>query len=377
MNDIAAWPAPTTIVFKGGTNQRYAQITNWDANPDAALTHHWQPSRYDVAAIQSGTAVVDAVGQHAGKLQVGANGGAATLNVSGGRVEIGFELQIGYGGVGTVNQSGGEVIVGSSGVGINEGVYHLSGGMLSTLVLATSATGEFKFTGGTLTAELVDFDLTNDGGVIAPGRANNKMQIDGDLTINSGVLEIQLGDRGAFDVLEVGDAVRLGGTLRVELADFGAGLFVPTLGDQFSFLTATAGIMETFDAFEFPVLTPGLAWSLDVNAGNTMVLSVVAGGANSADFDGDGFVDGDDLAIWESGFGSTAQTTNATGDADGNGVVDGVDFLVWQRNATNFPAASASVPEPAAAGVGLIAFVVAGAFRREWRLRDNVSRRQR
>lgn len=357
INDVAAWPAPTTIVFSDRTNQRYAQIQNWDANPAAALTHHWQPSRYDVAAIQSGTAVVDAVGQHAGTLQVGASGGSATLNVTGGRVEIGFELQLGSsGGVGTVNQSGGEVIVGSSGVGINNGAYHLSGGTLSTFILAKTETAAFEFTGGTLTAEFVDFDLTNNGGVIAPGRTNNEMLVDGDLVLDSGILEIELGGAGEFDVIEVGETARLGGLLRVELVDRGAGLFVPELGDQFPFLIAFGGITRSFDVFEFPALTPGLAWSLDASGSEAMVLSVVADASNAADFNGDGFVNGDDLAIWRAGFGSATQTTNANGDADGNGTVDGADFLVWQRNATHVSIdPSAAVPEPATCTLLLLA----------------------
>ena len=37
LNDIAAWPAPNAIVFDGTTNGRYAQITNWDANPECHL----------------------------------------------------------------------------------------------------------------------------------------------------------------------------------------------------------------------------------------------------------------------------------------------------------------------------------------------------
>ena len=45
----------------------------------------------------------------------------------------------------------------------------------------------------------------------------------------------------------------------------------------------------------------------------------------SADFDGDGNVNGDDFLIWQSGFG-----VDDTGDADGDGDTDGDDFLIWQ-----------------------------------------------
>jgi arylsulfatase A-like enzyme len=46
----------------------------------------------------------------------------------------------------------------------------------------------------------------------------------------------------------------------------------------------------------------------------------------AADFNSDGYVDNDDLSIWQSSFG-----TNGGGDADGDGDTDGRDFLAWQR----------------------------------------------
>ena len=46
----------------------------------------------------------------------------------------------------------------------------------------------------------------------------------------------------------------------------------------------------------------------------------------SADFNGDGLVNGLDLAIWQAGY-----EDDSAGDADGDGDVDGVDYLIWQR----------------------------------------------
>jgi hypothetical protein len=81
-----------------------------------------------------------------------------------------------------------------------------------------------------------------------------------------------------------------------------------------------------------------------------------------ADFDEDGDVDGDDLAIWKAGFAATGTATHMQGDADGDLDVDGADFLVWQRqlgSAAPSASAKALVPEPAtsmlvmAAAVGI------------------------
>jgi hypothetical protein len=73
-----------------------------------------------------------------------------------------------------------------------------------------------------------------------------------------------------------------------------------------------------------------------------------------ADFNRDGQVDGDDLALWQSEF---ATGGAGASDADGDGDVDGSDFLCWQRSLGRTVAnpivgeaaiaMAASVPEPA------------------------------
>ena len=78
----------------------------------------------------------------------------------------------------------------------------------------------FNFTGGTLGAEMVGFDLVNDGGTIAPGESPGATQIMGDLTINSGSLAIELGGTTPgldFDQLQVTGNATLAGTLDVTL----------------------------------------------------------------------------------------------------------------------------------------------------------------
>ena len=64
----------------------------------------------------------------------------------------------------------------------------------------------------------------------------------------------------------------------------------------------------------------------------------------AADFNDDGSVDADDLAIWQASFGQ-----NAGGDTDEDGDTDGADFLVWQRSLSGEPQGagqSTGVPEP-------------------------------
>ncbi len=55
----------------------------------------------------------------------------------------------------------------------------------------------------------------------------------------------------------------------------------------------------------------------------------------TGDFDCSGAIDGDDLSIWQSEYGSGSNndpTALRRADGDGDGFVDGADFLSWQRN---------------------------------------------
>jgi len=88
--------------------------------------------------------------------------------------------------------------------------------------------------------------------------------------------------------------------------------------------------------------------------------------ASGADFNGDGNVDGLDLAIWENHFGATG-ATQGEGDANLDGTVDGADFLIWQQEFAGTQATTTVVPEPS----GLLLLGVCGmigAFGRQRRL---------
>jgi hypothetical protein len=91
------------------------------------------------------------------------------------------------------------------------------------------------------------------------------------------------------------------------------------------------------------------------------------------DFDLDRDVDGADLTILRTGFGSA--TSYTAGDADFDGDVDGADLLVWQRNVGPPNAAvgaAGAVPEPGAA-----ALLTVGAWALAWRRRQASSQRRR
>lgn len=80
----------------------------------------------------------------------------------------------------------------------------------------------------------------------------------------------------------------------------------------------------------------------------------------SADFNGDGQVNGADLAVWKAAFGPVG-----TASADGDGDSDGNDFLLWQRQFGTAPqmAASMAAPEPGG-GAAAVWCLLATALRR-------------
>jgi hypothetical protein len=98
--------------------------------------------------------------------------------------------------------------------------------------------------------------------------------------------------------------------------------------------------------------------SLTTNdAGAGFAFDLLFGNATfeSADFDGNGNVDGNDFLVWQRNVG--VGTTLATGDADRDGDVDSADLTIW-RNQYGFSSAatptSGAVPEPAAAVLLLV-----------------------
>jgi len=101
------------------------------------------------------------------------------------------------------------------------------------------------------------------------------------------------------------------------------------------------GLLSTSDSLFAADISPGGGFgSSNKNSGKIYQILATA----PADFDGDGDVDGDDLAQWEGDFG-----INGDSDADGDGDSDGADLLTWQRQFTenlNLTTSSETVPEP-------------------------------
>lgn len=98
------------------------------------------------------------------------------------------------------------------------------------------------------------------------------------------------------------------------------------------------------------------------------VYRLVTDTVTPGDFNADGYVDGDDLAVWRTSVGMATGADARDGDADADGDVDGNDLLAWQRNVGTDPLAvgggAQGVPEPTGLGLCLSAAVVLGAATR-------------
>lgn len=120
----------------------------------------------------------------------------------------------------------------------------------------------------------------------------------------SGDLHIKIGGFAPgsdHDLLTVSaGAATLAGKLSIELADPGAGLFVPQIGDEFTVLTALNGVSGTFANTPTTVIG-GLeyTWSI-INQPNAVVvrLESVAPAVCDADVNGDGLVNFFDMAAY-------------------------------------------------------------------------------
>jgi len=193
-----------------------------------------------------------------------------TVNLSGGTLTVGtLDLTDA---TGAVNWTGGTFNYDTLGVGagtfsgagrtlsVGAGdTVNLSGGTLKVGTIDHTGGGAFGFTGGTLSVNTFQGDLTNAGGTLAPGDSPGATMINGDYTQQAGgTLKIELGGLAQgteYDFLKVTGALSLGGTLEVVLY----GGFNPQYGNTFDLLD-WGSLSGTFATVNLPSLGEGLVW---------------------------------------------------------------------------------------------------------------------
>jgi hypothetical protein len=344
INEIAEWPAPDDIQWSGG-NGRYAEILNWGitrSNPggEADTTTNWQPTRFDTAVIDNGTIEVDATGQHAKFVRMATGAGDnATLDITGGWLKVENDIQIGVDSSATAAVS-------------------LSGGTLSVHELTLGSGGSFSFTGGTLHADEVNFDLENDGGTIGPGQGGiptfnpsgpapdsgvGQLHVAGDLTITSGTLQIELASETVFDTVLVDDAATIDGDLEVDPAYF------PDPSDVFEILTADSRT-GTFDNAATEVQVGSAMFDVTYTATSVLLsnFSYDTEAALWGDYNGDNKVDALDYTVWR----DNVDTDTVLPNDLTPGTINEFDFGLWrthygESSGGGSGQGAAGVPEPA------------------------------
>ncbi|BBO35643.1 lamin tail domain-containing protein [Lacipirellula parvula] len=101
--------------------------------------------------------------------------------------------------------------------------------------------------------------------------------------------------------------------------------------------------------------------------GNDVVLNLVAGSLNNADFNADGIVDGADFLQWQRNAGLATGAQLGQGDANGDGAVDAADLAVWKETfgTTASTRNAGAVPEPTAVCLLLSSLAAVAAIRRK------------
>jgi autotransporter-associated beta strand protein len=158
-------------------------------------------------------------------------------------------------------------------------------------------------------------------GDLRPGNSAAAVSYGGALALGSTTtLAVELGGAaaGQYDQIQVAGALSLSGDLAVSLING----FAPTAGQSFNILD-WGSLSGAFASLSLPALGGGVTWNV-TQLYATGVISVAP--AFTADFDGDGDVDANDLSQWQGDFG-----VNALSDADNDGDSDGADFLAWQQ----------------------------------------------
>ncbi|QDT76258.1 hypothetical protein I41_55080 [Lacipirellula limnantheis] len=378
VNGMATVSATTTIDADQFDIDGSGGLTIWDVN--AAFTVN--ADQID-ASNNSFDGVIDVGGGLANRLTLNLSNPAdswqmmGTLNLSG--VSGIYITRI----AGSQMDVGGTVNVANADVNLSASVTLLD----NSVVNFAASTSDLRFSGASTIHAAADFNgqgllhnnadgdgmqiaggvnlgqagLANEGrlaiGLAAPGQVSvNRFSSDADASLHMFIGGTTPGTE-LSNLLVTGGTAQLDGTLSLSLFDDGGG-FAPELGDQFAIITAPGGVVGQFDQVVQPLGMPtGLLFEVQYTP-TSVVLFV--DNTFEADFNRDGVVNGNDLAVWNAAYG-----VNNYADANNDGVSDGADFLVWQRQyGFGLPVAMATaVPEPT--GVALLVISLGmGVYRR-------------
>jgi hypothetical protein len=212
------------------------------------------------------------------------------------------------------------------------------------------------------------------GGVFKPGNSPGTFTVEGDVTIEEGgVLEMEIGGLAAgsqHDQVVATGSMTVNGILDLQIVNSGGGFQLPTIGDEFTLLSAAGGVSGAFEnAASLRSVAGGslVEWSLTPGANDAVLQATAITLLPDGDYNGNGIVDAADYTVWRNSLGGI----NLAADGNRDGMIDDDDYAVWKSNfgetagsGSGAMGSNAAVPEPAAAVLWLIAASVACATRR-------------
>jgi hypothetical protein len=193
--------------------------------------------------------------------------------------------------------------------------------------------------------------VTVSGGVTSA--VGEKFTINGNLTLDAGsTLELDLGTPAQSDLLSITGSLTAGGTLRVNLDNT---VPAPANGNVFNLLDF-ASASGSFNAFNLPSLTPGLAWNTSKLL-TTGELSVMVSAGLPGDYNSNGVVDAADYVFWRDRLGQNVALPN-TDPNDTNNMVTQAEYAFWRSRfgaTSGSGAASQAAPEPGTWALAMLA----------------------
>lgn len=276
---------------------------------------------------------------------VGVSGGIGSVSVSGagsrwtmtGTLSVAGDAQTGDEGLsGSVTIGTGGTVTANEVFTFSGGAVQLSGGTLDAarIVTESGSSGHLTLLSGTLRAGLVKFGISNSGTTLAPGRGSSpgRTTIEGDYGQHpAATMEIEIGGATPgtqFDQVVVHTAASLGGTLDLRLING----FVPSPTQNFVILeagTISGAFANVASGGRLAITGGGGTFRVSYGSGSpfdpTQVVLSEFGGCPS-DFNGDGFVNGDDFDAFVLAF--VAGTIDADFNSDGFVTADDYDGYV-------------------------------------------------
>lgn len=205
---------------------------------------------------------------------------------------------------------------------------------------------------------------------VGAGTSPGILTVEGNVDLDAGtVLEMEIGGPTPgtqHDQIVATGSINVDALVNVAIVNSGGGFQLPSVGNQYTLLSAGGGVTANFENASSLYSVAGgsrVDWALSSTTNSSVLQASNITTLLDGDYNGDGAVDAADYVVWRHAAGGI----NLAADGNRDGVVDNLDFAVWRANFGQTTGSglgansNAAVPEPAAV---LLMIIAAG-----WRLR--------